>query len=86
MPENAQNQPSLNWSRLCKSFSEIKFFDLLTLIDLLHLRHMKRNGLIGHTLMLNDDIMAAFGFSEIFTTRKVPGSRSEVPTKMIAEQ
>ena len=36
--------------------------------------------------MMNDDVMAAFGSLGIFTTRKVLGSLSEVPTKMIAEQ
>ena len=51
-----------------------------------------RSGLIGRTLMLSDDGMAASSFLEIFMTRKVPGSLSEVPchsakpTKMVAEQ
>ena len=38
--------------------------------------------LSGSTSMLNDDVMAACGFSEIFMTRKVQGS----PMKMTAEQ
>ena len=42
--------------------------------------------------MLNDDAIAVYGFLEIFITRKVLGSLSEVsrdstkPTKMIAKQ
>ena len=48
--------------------------------------------LSGSTSMLNDDGMAACGFFEIFMTRKVQGSLSEVsrestkPMKMTAEQ
>ena len=52
----------------------------------------RRNGLIGCTLLLSDDSIAAGGVLGIFMTRKVLGSLSDVsrdtaiPTKIIAEQ
>ena len=55
-------------------------------------RRGRRNGLICHTSMSNDDGMPTCGFIGIFMTRKVLGSLSEVSSdsiksmKMITKQ